>query len=118
LSILYALLDCSAEIRREHLEAALAVWRYAEDSCRYIFGDSLGDPTADEILRALRASRDGLTRTDIRDLFSRNRPEAEITRALNLLLEYRVARVLPADEKRGRPPERWIACEARYDIND
>ena len=35
---------------------ALAVWEYAEHSARYIFGDALGDPLADEILAAIPAS--------------------------------------------------------------
>jgi hypothetical protein len=118
LSMLHAVLDCSEEIRKEHLAAALALWAYSEASCRYIFGDSLGDPTADEILRVLRTAPEGLTRTDIRDHFSRNRSETEITRALNVLLEYRLARILPVDETRGRPPERWVACQSRYDIDD
>ena len=34
----------------------MAVWEYAEHSARYIFGDALGDPLADEILAAIPAS--------------------------------------------------------------
>ena len=52
--MIFALLDRSKEIREEHLRAGLAVWRYADASARYVFGSTLGDPTADEILRALR----------------------------------------------------------------
>ena len=54
LSMLYALLDCSDEIRVPHLVAALALWDYCEKSARWIFGDALGDPVADAILSALR----------------------------------------------------------------
>jgi hypothetical protein len=54
LSCLYALLDRSPVVRVAHLAAALEVWRYREDSCRFIFGDSLGDVTADTIRAALR----------------------------------------------------------------
>src|SRR5918998_6470629 len=43
LAALYAVLDCSHEIGAAHLKAALALWDYAEDSARYIFGDSPGD---------------------------------------------------------------------------
>ena len=50
----YALLDQSAEITHEHLEAALEVWHYCLDSVRHVFGSSLGDPIADTILDALR----------------------------------------------------------------
>ena len=56
LALIYALLDGSAEIQKPHLEGALAVWEYAEHSARYIFGDALGDPLADEILAAIPAS--------------------------------------------------------------
>ncbi len=67
LACLYALLDRSTVICRRHLEAGLAVWRYCEDSARFIFGDSLGDPVADEIFRALRQAVNGMTRTEIRE---------------------------------------------------
>jgi hypothetical protein len=107
LSMIYALLDRSPVIRREHLAAALAVWRYADDSCRHIFGDSLGDGTADEILRALRANPEGLTRTQIRDLFSRHKPESEIGRALGTLQKHGRAEC-SAEETGGRPSERWF----------
>ena len=73
LACLYVLQDRSPVVRREHLESALAVWRYCEDSARFIFGDALGDPVADEILRALRRADDGLTRTEINNLLGRNR---------------------------------------------
>jgi hypothetical protein len=110
LALLYALLDCSTVIRAEHLIAALAVWQYAEQSARYIFGLSLGDPRADEILRALRsAAPNGLTRTDLRDHFGRNLSSEEMARALGVLAETGLARCEkePGDE-RGRPAERWF----------
>ena len=44
LACIYALLGCSDVIRVEHLQAALAVWTYCEDSVRFVFGDVLGDP--------------------------------------------------------------------------
>jgi hypothetical protein len=59
LACIYALLDCSAVVGAEHLLAALAVWRYCEDSARFIFGDALGDATADEIMRQLRHASAG-----------------------------------------------------------
>lgn len=109
LACLYALLDCSAVIRRDHLLAALALWEYAEASARFIFGDTLGDPLADEILRALRANPEkGLTRTGIRDLFGRNRRGDDIGRALGVLAERGLARMVPQDTG-GRPAERWVA---------
>ena len=53
LALLYALIDQAHEIALEHLDAALALWEYAAASARWVFGDSLGDPLADEIYRAL-----------------------------------------------------------------
>jgi hypothetical protein len=114
LACIYALLDKSTTIHVPHLLAALAVWDYAEASVRFVWGDSLGDPVADEILRALRGSKDGLTRTQIRDLFGRNQSGGRIGRALGLLLEYGLARAEgEKDKDPGRPPERWFTCHAR-----
>jgi hypothetical protein len=112
LSLLYAVLDGAEEIRREHLDAALAVWRYCEDSARYVFGDALGDPTADAILKALRTAEPGLTRTDLRDHFHRRKQEGEITRALLLLHQKGLARFERQDTG-GRPVERWFATAGR-----
>jgi hypothetical protein len=63
LSVLYALLDGSATISEEHLQAALAVWRYCEASVRKIFtGVMPTDRT--RLLDAIRAAGpQGLTRT-------------------------------------------------------
>ena len=111
LSILYALMDCSAIIRREHLEAALALWEYSEAAARFIFGDSLGDPSADEILRNLRLVRPaGLNRTEISNLFGRNKNASEINRALTVLIEGGLARCKRSkSENGGRPEESWYA---------
>ncbi len=108
LSCLYALLDMSYVVRVEHLKAALALWGYCEASARYIFGDNVGDPVADEILRALCTSPEGMTRTGIRDLFGRNRNTSVIGQALALLAEHGLARSV-CERTDGRPVERWIA---------
>jgi Protein of unknown function (DUF3987) len=81
LALIYALLDCSERIWIEHLEAALAVWQYSADSARWIFGDSLGDPTADEIWTAAKERPAGVTRTEVSDMFGRNKKRREIDRA-------------------------------------
>jgi hypothetical protein len=86
LACLYALLDLSAQIRPAHLTAALALWDYSDSSARIIFGASLGDRIADKIEAAVKASKDGLSETDIRDLFKRHN-SAGIDRALTLLLK-------------------------------
>jgi hypothetical protein len=110
LAMLYALLDGRPDIDIEHLRAALAVWEYVESSARYIWGDTLGDPIADESLRALRqAGDDGMSRTDIRDLFGRHRGADQIGRALGVLAERGLARRVMRSSTGGRPGEIWYA---------
>jgi hypothetical protein len=108
LASIYAVMDQSRTIEEEHLMAALAIWDYAEDSARYIFGDATGDAVADRIMLALKAKPGGLTRTQIRDLFGRNQRAERIDHALALL--HRAGRVGMSDEETGgRPSERWFA---------
>jgi hypothetical protein len=108
LALLYALMDRSATIGANHLMAALALEDYCERSVYFLFGDSLGDPLADDLLRLLRANSAGLTRTDLRDHFQRNQSAERILRALGLLLQHRLAR-FERQETAGRPVERWFA---------
>jgi len=116
LACLYAILDGSDTVRAEHLLAALALWEYCLASARFVFGNALGDPTADTILYALREAPEGLDRTDISKLFKGHKTSEEISRALSLLQELGLATVkkLPQDET-GRPREVWYAvgCTAR-----
>lgn len=111
LSMIYALLDCSRIIRREHLKAALALWDFCEQSARYIFGENLGDKNADRILAALRNSSAGMTRTEINEsVFKRNLPSEEIARCLELLTTAQLA-YARIEETEGRAAERWFAWE-------
>jgi hypothetical protein len=110
LAMLYALLDESDEICAEHLLAGLAVWQYAEQSARYIFGSAPGDPVADETLQALRQRHpDGLSRTDIRDLFSRHQKSKRMNEALGMLADNGLARREKLQSGTGRPREMWFA---------
>lgn len=109
LALVYALLDSSTSIEAEHLSAGLAVWSYCEASARLIFGDALGDVTADEVLRALRAAASGLTRTEINSHLGRNKSAAEINRALLVLTRRGLVNSEKEDPETGRPAERWFA---------
>lgn len=110
LAVIYAVLDCAGQIRREHLIAALAVWKYCEDSAKFIFGSTLGDAAADEILRTLRQHPAGMSRTEIRDYFGRNKSADDIVLALAVLQEYGLARVEFGEQGApGRPIERWFS---------
>jgi hypothetical protein len=109
LALIFALLDGRDAIAFEHLEAALAVWTFCEASALRIFGDSLGDPVADDILQALRESGpSGMTRTDIYNFFGRHRRSDQIGAALQLLLK--TGRVRSKTRKTaGRTSETYIA---------
>jgi len=108
LAAIYAVLDETPTMTVEHLKAALAVWRYVEQSAAFIFGDSLGDPIADTVLRALRQSGE-MTQTEIANLFGRNQKAARIDQALGLLLSAnKVLRMTREPEGgRGRPAVVW-----------
>ena len=107
LSCLYALLDRSAVVQPPHLEAALAVWAYCEASVFYLFGQRLGHPIADTILDALRRA-ERLSRTQIRDLFARNKNADQITEALGVLERHGLAK-RGSRETGGRAEEYWVA---------
>jgi hypothetical protein len=108
LALIYALLDYSDTIAFEHLQAALAVWQYSADSAAWIFGDGLGDPTADEIWEAAKERPSGLTRTEVSDMFSRNKKRREIERALSVLEDAGRLRRDTRQPQRGRTAEIWI----------
>ena len=118
LACLYALLEKSEVITLEHLEAALALWQYCEDSARYIFGNQTGNKIADTIYAALLGTEDGLTKTQIRDVFQRNVSANQINSALKLLIELgKIEAVKEITD--GRPREIFIArAYAKNDIND
>jgi 5S rRNA maturation endonuclease (ribonuclease M5) len=114
LSMLYALLDESSTIRHEHLNAALAVWQYAEESATYIFGQVTGDESSDVLLDALAlAGEDGLTARAISDdVYKRHKSSEEIARAIAALT--RQGRIVAEVRTgKGRPSKiyRLADCE-------
>jgi hypothetical protein len=109
LAMIYALLDGQTKIDAPHLKAAIALWEYCEASAAYIFGDALGDPDADDILRALRHNA-CMTRTSISDLFGRHRSSGRIAAALGLLATRGLARCEMAGTT-GRSVETWFATK-------
>jgi hypothetical protein len=103
LALVYALLDGAAEIDVPHLEAALAVWRYAEASAAHLFRGVLGSDTADRLLVELRAvypaGLDGVAQSQ---LFARHKSEAELEAARVQLATAHLA------VRRREAPERGI----------
>jgi hypothetical protein len=108
LALLYALLDRETVIRAPHLMAALALWDYAERSVYFLFGDRLGDPLADDLLRLLRGNPDGLTRTQLGNYLGKHGTSDRVGRALGLLLQHGLVR-REEEPTGGRPVERWFA---------
>jgi hypothetical protein len=108
LALTYALADCSEVIRRVHLEAALEVWRYCEESAAYIFGARSGNEVADTIIAELRKHPEGLSRTQISELFKRHKSGAQLDGALTLLLSLGRA-VCKPEQTEGRSREVWRA---------
>lgn len=109
LAMLDALVDGDAVIRPSHLRAGLALWDYAARSVAWAMRRSTADPVAEAIHSALAAAPDGLTRTQLRDLFGRNMAGARIdTALLTLGTEGRALRQRLATA--GRHAEVWAAA--------
>jgi transcription initiation factor IIE alpha subunit len=96
-----------------HLEAALAVWQYCEDSARYIFGNQTSDKLANKILKLLReAGAIGLTKTEIHGLTKNTYDASRLNAALKTLFENRLARFETATHSDAKKPiERWYASD-------
>lgn len=108
ISMIYALLDKQSLIGLTHLKAALAVWDYCQESTAFLFGGLSQNPVARKILYQLEKSEKGLTRTEIRDLFSGHKSADEIEEALRSLQEENLADSVMEPTK-GRSIERWYA---------
>ena len=109
IALIYALLDEKNYIGVAHLKAALAIWDYADESARYVFGDATGDPVQDTIVMALKASPGGLSRTAISGLFGRHVKADRIDRTLAELKKFGLA-YSESVETGGRSKEVW--CHA------
>lgn len=93
LSLIYALLDeteasrSDTAIRTPHLLAALAVWDYCKASAYHIFGDAVGDPVADRLLRLIKAGPQ--TDTELYEALGKHGGDrARKTLALDLLKRF------------------------------
>jgi hypothetical protein len=110
LSCIYALLDSTREVDVVHIKAAMAIWRYCEQSVNHIFGDALGDPVADTVLQSVRSIPAGLTRTEISALFSNNFKSSRIDTALHELEAMGLVTLTVDKSGVGRPVNRISAA--------
>jgi len=85
LAMIYALLDCRTEISVQHLKAAMAVWDYAAQSAKRIFGNTTGDRIADKI-HSFVLQNGASSRTDIHEALNRNVSGADIDQSLLVLV--------------------------------
>lgn len=114
LACIYAVCDpvpAGPIVTAEHLRAALSLWDYSYESAAHIFGDALGDPTADAILAQLRSNPEGMTRKAISDAFGRHRKADDLDRALCALEERSLAHSRTEPTK-GRPAVRWFSTSS------
>lgn len=83
LAIIYAALDQSGVIARTHLESALAVWGYCDQTAKALFGDALVDGKMGKLMAAMEVAEHGMSRTDIvRKVFRSHVTKAELSALL------------------------------------
>lgn len=83
LALIYALLDGAERIAEKHLQAALAMWSYAQESALYIFGDRVADPLEEKVLAALKGGP--LTATELSAALNRHVPRERLQPLLQQL---------------------------------
>ncbi len=108
LSLIFCLLDekesekANIAIRTPHVLAALAVWDYCKASVKLVFGDSLGDPMADKLYRAIKAKPQ--TDTMLNALLSKH-DNGRKDAALALLMRHN--RIHSTQQPTGGRPTGW-----------
>ena len=101
LSMLHALMDFKTTIEAHHIETALAIWDYCEQSARYIFESQAAvDPVQKKVVEALQAGPK--TATEINKYFNHHAKAEKIQMAIKELAERK--KILLAQGKgAGRP---------------
>jgi hypothetical protein len=86
----------------------LALWGYADQSAKVIFGAEPEDPLPGLVLAKLREASAGLTKTELHGAFGRNLPPGQLLAALAKLRDRGAAyeETVPAGGP-GRPAARW-----------
>jgi hypothetical protein len=106
LSLVYALLDGSCDVKLEHLYAALAVIDRVEASARYIFHSNTGSHLADRVL-ALILAEGVLTQSEIMRHLGNHQSGEKLSRELRLLQAEKKIR-LEKESTAGRSATRWL----------
>ncbi len=101
LSMLYALFDEKRAIDTNHIESALAFWKYCEDSAFFIFQGKSENSYERKIMNALN-QRNTMTGTELRDLFHRHLSKDTLTKTIRNLVALGEITV-ETRKTRGRP---------------
>jgi hypothetical protein len=118
LAMIYALLDRTEIIEIAHLYAAIALWEYAEESCRYIFGDSTGDKYSDQILEVLK-TKQRLSQTEISGLFGNNRNSQQIQESLRILSNLGLIKSFAEKAEHSKKPiTYWCITNTKYEFDE
>lgn len=117
IAMILAATDCSQLIREPHLRAAIATWDYCEASAAFIFGDSLGNPVAERVLKLLQeAGSGGLSLTALYDGLSGHVEREELHAALKQLHSQGLAGFEKVKTS-GRPVQVWFAAPSTGEVS-
>ena len=73
LAMVYALVDRSHYISTKHIQSAMAVWKYCDQTAAHIFGAPVKDKRFAKLMEILDGAENGLRRTDIRQKLGNGR---------------------------------------------
>jgi hypothetical protein len=104
MALIYSLLDGCNHITVQHLEAAVAMWRYSSDSAGLIFGGRQADHKAQKLLDFLADGKSKTKEAIRRDCFRGNVLAPDIDRVLaDLVRAKRVVATVQKKDGPGRP---------------
>ncbi len=109
LSLLYALLEGSKEIRKEHLKAALAVWDYSEASVHYVFENAV-DSEEQKIRQKLEQKGPLTTFEILVQVFNSHKSTKEVAEKMEALEQRRIVRCCQKEFKTKAVPA-WELVE-------
>lgn len=111
LALIYALLDKKDAVEPVHLQSALAVWNYCEESAKSLFGGRGIFKLDDKIFSYLESET--LTLTQISAKLGRNVQSKEIKSALQRLIDSGIVKFY-TEKTKGRPITIFSAVQSKF----
>lgn len=111
LALIYALLDKKDTVEPVHLQSALAVWNYCEESAKSLFGGRGIFKLDDKIFSYLESET--LTLTQISTKLGRNVQSKEIKSALQRLIDSGIVKFY-TEKTKGRPITIFSAVQSKF----